>query len=389
MATAGKPIECKAMVAFGVDDLREEEIIVAPPKEGEVRVKVICNALCHTDIYTLSGSDPEGLFPSILGHEAGAIVESVGEGVTSVQVGDHVVPGYTPQCKRPDCIFCMSSKTNLCPRIRGTQGAGKMPDGTSRFTLKKDGSTVWHFMGCSTFAEYSVLAEISCAKINPKADLKKACLFGCGVATGLGAVWNNAKVEPFSSVAVFGLGAVGLAVIQGAKAVGASCIYGIDIDPKKFEIAKKLGANECVNPKDFDKPIQAVLVEKSPTKFGFDYTFDCTGNTDVMRSALEAAHRGWGQSCVIGVAAAGKELSTRPFQLITGRRWFGTAFGGWKTRDAIPMLVEKELKGELKVDHFITHQFKGVAAQNEAIEALHSGDCLRAVVQYHDYTPPE
>jgi S-(hydroxymethyl)glutathione dehydrogenase/alcohol dehydrogenase len=380
--TAGKPITCKAMVAFGVNDLREEEIVVEPPKAGEVRVKVMCNALCHTDIYTLSGADPEGLFPSILGHEAGAIVESVGEGVMSVQPGDHIVPGYTPQCKGADCIFCMSSKTNLCPKIRGTQGKGVMPDGTSRFTLKKDGSTIYHFMGCSTFAEYSVLAEISCAKINKEADFEKACLFGCGVATGLGAVWNNAKVEPFSSVAVFGLGAVGLAVVQGAKAVGATTIVGIDMNPKKFEIAKKLGCTDCVNPKDFDKPIQQVLVEMSPTKFGFDYTFDCTGNTDVMRSALEAAHRGWGQSCVIGVAAAGKELSTRPFQLITGRRWLGTAFGGWKTRDAIPMLVEKEMKGELAVDHFITHRFDGVAAQKEAIEALHGGDCLRAVVHY-------
>jgi S-(hydroxymethyl)glutathione dehydrogenase/alcohol dehydrogenase len=260
-----------------------------------------------------------------------------------------------------------------------------MPDGTSRFTLKKDGSTLYHFMGCSTFAEYTVLAEISCAKINKTADFEKACLFGCGVATGLGAVWNNAKVEPFSSVAVFGLGAVGLAVVQGAKAVGATTIVGVDTNPKKFDIAKKLGCTDCINPKDFDKPIQQVLVEKSPTKFGFDYTFDCTGNTDVMRSALEAAHRGWGQSCVIGVAAAGKELATRPFQLITGRRWLGTAFGGWKTRDAIPMLVEKELKGELKVDHFITHRFDGVAAQKEAIEALHGGDCLRAVVRYSPY----
>jgi len=370
------------MVAFGVNDLREEEIVVAPPKAGEVRVKVVCNALCHTDIYTLSGADPEGLFPSILGHEAGAIVESVGEGVTSVKPGDHIVPGYTPQCKGSDCIFCMSPKTNLCPKIRGTQGKGVMPDGSSRFSLKKDGSTIYHFMGCSTFSEYTVLAEISCAKVNPDADLAKACLFGCGVATGLGAVWNNAKVEPFSSVAVFGLGAVGLSVIQGAKAVGATTIVGVDTNPKKFEIAKKLGCTDCVNPKDHDKPIQQVLVEMSPTKFGFDYTFDCTGNTDVMRSALEAAHRGWGQSCVIGVAAAGKELATRPFQLITGRRWMGTAFGGWKTRDAIPMLVEKNMKGEIDLDHYITHTFKGVGGQKEAIDALHSGDCLRAVVHY-------
>jgi S-(hydroxymethyl)glutathione dehydrogenase/alcohol dehydrogenase len=372
------------MVAFGVDDLREEQIIVAPPRAGEVRCKVICNALCHTDIYTLSGADPEGLFPSILGHEAGAIVVDVGEGVTSVKPGDHIVPGYTPQCKGSDCIFCMSPKTNLCPKIRATQGKGVMPDGTSRFTLARDGSTIYHFMGCSTFAEYTVLAEISCAKIDPRAPLDKACLLGCGIATGLGAVWNNAKVEPFSSVAIFGLGAVGLAVIQGAKAVGATHIVGVDMNPKKFEIAKKLGCTACVNPKDHTAPIQQVLVEMSPTKFGFDYTFDCTGNTEVMRAALEAAHRGWGQSCVIGVAAAGKELATRPFQLITGRRWLGTAFGGWKTRDAIPMLVDKYMGGELALDHFITHRFEGVGAQKQAIEALHGGDCLRAVVNFFD-----
>uniref|UniRef100_A0A6T2HDZ2 S-(hydroxymethyl)glutathione dehydrogenase n=1 Tax=Eutreptiella gymnastica TaxID=73025 RepID=A0A6T2HDZ2_9EUGL len=378
----GQPITCKAMVAFGVNDLREEEIMVAPPKAGEVRVKVVCNALCHTDIYTLSGQDPEGLFPSILGHEAGAIVESVGEGVTSVKPGDSVVPGYTPQCKGSDCIFCMSPKTNLCPKIRGTQGKGVMPDGTSRFTLKKDGSTIWHFMGCSTFAEYTVLAEISVAKVNPAADLTKACLFGCGVSTGLGAVWNTMKVEPFSSVAVFGLGAVGLAVIQGAKAVGAKAIVGIDTNPKKFEMAKQLGCTLCLNPKGYDKPMQQVLVGESPTGYGWDYTFDCTGNTDVMRSALEAAHRGWGQCCLIGVAASGHEISTRPFQFITGRRCAGTAFGGWKTRDAIPMLVDREMKGDIPVGHYITHTFDGVAATTKAIEALHSGHCLRAVVKY-------
>eukprot|EP00316_Scyphosphaera_apsteinii_P016067 CAMPEP_0119320400 /NCGR_PEP_ID=MMETSP1333-20130426/52350_1 /TAXON_ID=418940 /ORGANISM="Scyphosphaera apsteinii, Strain RCC1455" /LENGTH=381 /DNA_ID=CAMNT_0007327111 /DNA_START=31 /DNA_END=1176 /DNA_ORIENTATION=+ len=378
-----EPIVCKAMVAFGVDDLREEEIVVAPPKAGEVRVKVICNALCHTDVYTLSGQDPEGIFPSILGHEAGAIVEAIGEGVTSVQLGDHVVPGYTPQCKGSDCIFCMSPKTNLCPKIRGTQGKGVMPDGTSRFSLKKDGSIVYHFMGCSTFSEYTVLSEISVAKIDPAADLAKACLFGCGVATGFGAVWNNAKVEPFSSVAVFGLGAVGLAVVQAAKAIGAHPIVGVDMNPKKFEIAKELGCTDCFNPADYDdKPMQQVLIENSPAKFGFDYTFDCTGNVNVMRAALEAAHRGWGQCCLIGVAASGKEIATRPFQFITGRRCFGTAFGGWKTRDAIPMLVQRMQKGELPVDHFITHNFEGVGSTTKALEALHCGDCLRAVVRY-------
>jgi S-(hydroxymethyl)glutathione dehydrogenase/alcohol dehydrogenase len=370
------------MVAFGVDDLREVEIVVAPPRAGEVRMKVICNALCHTDIYTLSGQDPEGLFPSILGHEAGCIVESVGEGVMSVKAGDHVVPGYTPQCKGSDCIFCMSPKTNLCPKIRSTQGAGVMPDGTSRFTLKEDGTTLYHFMGCSTFAEYTVLAEISCAKVDPECDFEKACLFGCGISTGLGAVWNNTKVEYGSTVAVFGLGAVGFAVIQAAKAVGASHIVGVDINPRKFDLARELGCNECYNPAEYEEAMQKVLVRTSPTGHGYDYTFDCTGNVNVMRSALESAHRGWGECCLIGVAASGKEIATRPFQFITGRRCCGTAFGGWKTRDAIPMLTNKMMKGEIVVDHFITHRFDGVGNTTKAIEALHSGDCLRAVVKY-------
>jgi len=383
MATEGQPIECKAMVAFGVDDLREVEIVVAPPKAGEVRMKVVCNALCHTDIYTLSGQDPEGLFPSVLGLEAACIVGSVGEGVMSVKAGDHVVPGYTPQCKGSDCIFCMSPKTNLCPKIRSTQGAGVMPDGTSRFTLKEDGTTIYHFMGCSTFAEYTVLAEISVAKVDPEADFEKACLFGCGVSTGLGAVWNYTKVEYGSSVAVFGLGAVGFAVIQAAKAVGASHIVGVDINPGKFALAKELGCTECYNPADYgEESMQKVLVRTSPTGHGYDYTFDCTGNVNVMRSALESAHRGWGECCLIGVAASGKEISTRPFQFITGRKCGGTAFGGWKTRDAIPMLTNKMMKGEIVVDHFITHRFEGVGNTTKAIEALHSGDCLRAVVKY-------
>jgi len=378
-----QPIECKALVAFGVNDLREVEIIVAPPKAGEVRVKVVANALCHTDIYTLSGADPEGLSPSILGHEAGAIVEAIGEGVTSVAVGDHVVPGYTPQCKEASCIFCASPKTNMCPKIRSTQGKGLMPDNTSRFTLKSDGSTIFHFMGCSTFAEYTVLAEISCAKINPEADLKKACLFGCGVSTGLGAVWNTSKVEKDASVAVFGLGAVGLAVIQGAKEAGAKQIFAVDINPKKFDMAKQLGATECINSAELgDKSITSVLIEKSQTGWGIDNTFDCTGITAVMRNALECSHRGWGKCCIIGVAASGHEISTRPFNLIIGRQWMGTAFGGFKTRDDVPKLVERQMAGTLNIDHFITHNFKGVAGTLEAIEALHGGDCLRAVVEY-------
>jgi S-(hydroxymethyl)glutathione dehydrogenase / alcohol dehydrogenase len=386
--TAGKDIECNAAVAWGPKQpLTNEVVIVAPPKAGEVRVKVISNALCHTDIYTLDGHDPEGLFPCILGHEAGAIVESVGPGVTSVKPGDHVIPCYTPQCNAPACIFCASPKTNLCPTIRSTQGAGVMPDGTSRFTAKKDGTVINHFMGCSTFSEYSVIAEISAAKINPRMPLNKACLFGCGVSTGLGAVWNTCKVEAGASVAVFGLGAVGLAVVQAAKMAGAGRIIGVDLNEDKFAIASRLGCTDVVCPNDHEGiPIQSVIV--GMTKWGVDYSFDCTGNVEVMRSALECAHRGWGESCVIGVAASGKEIATRPFQLVTGRVWKGTAFGGWKSRSAVPKLVERSLAGELPVDHYVTHAIdaKGgdvAGATNEAIHALHGGDCLRAVVTYH------
>mmetsp|Transcript_3141 Transcript_3141/g.6504 ORF Transcript_3141/g.6504 Transcript_3141/m.6504 type:complete len:383 (-) Transcript_3141:62-1210(-) len=378
--TAGKPITCQAMVARGPKQpLSLETITVAPPKAGEVRVKVIANALCHTDVYTLDGHDPEGLFPSILGHEAGCIVESVGEGVTSVQVGDHVIPCYTPQCAAPSCIFCQSPKTNLCPQIRGTQGQGLMPDGTVRFT-DKDGKPIYHFMGCSTMSEYTVLAEISCAKISKELALEKACLFGCGVSTGLGAVWNTCKVEVDSSVAVFGLGAVGLAVIQGAKMAGASRIIAVDINPEKFAAAVALGATDTVDSSKLDKPVQAHIVEM--TKWGVDNTFDCTGNVNVMRAALECAHRGWGTSCVIGVAASGHEISTRPFQLVTGRTWKGTAFGGFKSRRDVPKLVQRCIDGKLPVDHFITHTLDGVDKTNDAIEALHGGECLRAVVRY-------
>jgi len=377
----GKPISCKAMVARAAKQpLVAEEITVDPPKAGEVRVKVLCNALCHTDIYTLDGHDPEGLFPCILGHEAGAIVESVGEGVLSLKPGDHVIPCYTPQCCAPQCVFCQSPKTNLCPAIRSTQGNGVMPDGTVRFH-DKDGNDIFHFMGCSTMSEYTVLAEISCAKINPDAPLDRACLFGCGVATGLGAVWNTCKVEVNSTVAVFGLGAVGLAVIQGAKSAGASRIIAIDINPKKFVKAKELGATDCVDSSKLDKPIQQHIAG-GMTDWGVDYSFDCTGNTKVMRAALECSHRGWGTSCIIGVAASGHEICTRPFQLVTGRVWKGTAFGGFKSRTDVPKLVQNYMDGKLPIDHFVTHEFDGVEKTNDAIHALHSGDCLRAVVKY-------
>ncbi|DBA02349.1 TPA: hypothetical protein N0F65_007168 [Lagenidium giganteum] len=368
LSTAGKVISCKAAVAWEPNKpLSIETVQVAPPKAGEVRVKVIANAICHTDIYTLNGEDPEGLFPSILGHEAGAVVESVGPGVTSVKPGDHVIPCYTPECRKQECIFCASPKTNLCPEIRDMQGKGLMPDGTSRFSI--NGKPIFHFMGCSTFSEYSVIAEISAAKIDPKAPLDKMCLFGCGISTGLGAVFNTTKVEPGSSVAVFGLGAVGLAVIQAAKIAGANRIFAIDTNPEKFQMAQSLGATDVVIPRDYpDTPIQQVLVKA--TKWGIDYTFDATGNVEVMRAALESAHRGWGESCVIGVAAAGHEIKTRPFQLVTGRVWKGTAFGGYKSRTEVPKLVERSMKGELPIDHYITHEFHGVEQTNEAIKAL-------------------
>jgi len=389
--TAGKPIRCRAMVAFKPkEDMQCCYIFVAPPKAGEVRLKVVANATCHTDVYTLSGQDPEGLFPCILGHEAGAIVESVGPGVTSVAVGDKVIPCYTPQCCLPTCIFCQSSKTNLCPAIRSTQGQGVMPDGTSRFTLAADdgsdsGTPIYHFMGCSTFSQYTVVAEISCAKVSPETDLNDCCVLGCGVSTGLGAVWNNAKVETGSSVCVFGAGAVGMAVIQGAKEAGATHICVVDVNPGKFDLAMKLGATMCVNPKDAEyagKAIQGALVAKSPTGYGWDYTFDCTGLVDVMRSAIECAHRGWGQACIIGVAASGHEVSTRPFQFITGRRLLGTAFGGFKSRSEVPKLVQRVISGSLKINHFITDRLSGVDSTNAAIRAMHSGTCLRCVVEY-------
>lgn len=366
--TTGQPLKCKAAVARGVNDLRIEEVNVAVPGPREVRLKVMSNALCHTDIYTLSGADPEGLFPSILGHEAGAIVESIGEGVTSVKVGDHVIPCYTPQCGEPECIFCFpprGKRTNLCPKIRGTQGKGVMPDGTSRFT-DAEGKTIWHFMGCSTFSEYTVVADISCAKVSPTAPLDVCSLLGCGVATGLGAVWNTCDVDGGSSAAVFGLGAVGLSVIQGCQMRGCSRIFAIDMNPKKFEIAKQLGATDCLNPKDYDKPIQQVIV--GMTTWGVDYTFDCTGNVEVMRAALECAHRGWGESCVIGVAAAGKEIATRPFQLVTGREWTSTAFGGWKDRSA---------SGYLVPDHVAVARRRGAGWSRES-HATVAGLVLRA-----------
>lgn len=376
MSTASKPITCKAAVAWSAKTpLSIETIEVAPPQKGEVRIKITHTAICHTDAYTLDGHDPEGNFPCILGHEGAGIVESVGEGVTSVAAGDHVIPLYIPQCR--NCKFCDSSKTNLCSKIRTTQGKGVMPDGTSRF--KCNGKELFHFMGCSTFSEYTVVAEISVAKVNNDADLEKISLLGCGVPTGYGAALNTARVEPNSTCAIWGLGAVGLAVAMGCKAAGASRIIGIDINPEKFETAKKFGCTECINPKDYQKPVQEVLVEH--TDGGLDFTFECVGNVITMRAALESCHKGWGTSTIVGVAPAGQEISTRPFQLVTGRTWKGTAFGGWKSRDSVPKLVEEYLNGKLDLDSFITHKlpFNEI---NRGFELLHSGKSLRTVLAY-------
>ena len=353
--------------------------MVDPPKAGEVRIKIAATALCHTDAYTLDGLDPEGLFPCILGHEAAGVVESVGEGVTSVAPGDHVVPCYQAYCG--DCMFCKHPKSNLCTSVRAFTGRGVMKaDDSVRFHTK-DGKDLFHFMGTSTFSEYTVLHEVSVAKVDPKAPLDKICLLGCGVSTGWGAVYNTCNVQPGTSVAVFGLGAVGLAVIEAAKKAGAAHIIAIDTNPAKFETALSWGATDTLNPKDYDEPLAQVLVKKSPSGWGWDYTFECIGNVEVMRAALECAHRGWGESCVIGVAAAGKEISTRPFQLVTGRVWKGTAFGGYKSRLQVPELVELYMKGETKLDDYITHTMS-FDSINEAFDLLHSGKCLRVVLKF-------
>ena len=320
--------------------LEIEEIDLDGPKEGEVLIRIVTTSLCHTDMFTLSGADPEGLFPAILGHEAVGVVEELGRGVTSVKPGDHVIPLYTPE--DPNCPYIKSGKTNLCQTIRKTQGQGVMPDGTSRVSYK--GKMIHHYMGTSTFSEYTVLPEIAVAKISKEAPLAKASVMGCAIPTGMGAVRNTAKVEPGATVAVFGLGAVGMAVIQGAKMQGAARIIGIDTNPNKFELARSLGAHDCINPADFAQPIQDVIVEM--TDGGVDYSFECIGNVNVMRSALECCHKGWGECTVIGVAGAGEEIATRPFQLVTGRVWRGSAFGGVKGRSELPDYVERYMQGE-------------------------------------------
>ncbi|GAA0890149.1 S-(hydroxymethyl)glutathione dehydrogenase/class III alcohol dehydrogenase [Rhodanobacter soli] len=353
-----------------------EQVDVAGPKAGEVLVRIVATGVCHTDAFTLSGADPEGLFPVILGHEGGGIVEEVGAGVTSLQVGDHVIPLYTPECG--ECKFCRSGKTNLCQKIRVTQGQGLMPDGTSRFSL--NGKPLLHYMGTSTFSEYTVLPEISVAKINKAAPLEKVCLLGCGITTGIGAVLNTAKVEPGASVAVFGMGGIGLSVVQGAVMAKAGRIVVVDTNPDKFEMAKLLGATDFINPKDYpDTPIQQVIVEL--TDGGVDYSFECIGNVHVMRSALECCHKGWGESIIIGVAGAGQEISTRPFQLVTGRVWRGSAFGGVKGRSQLPGYVDRYMAGEIKIDEMITEVLP-LERINEAFELMHEGKVIRSVIHY-------
>ncbi|BES73196.1 S-(hydroxymethyl)glutathione dehydrogenase/class III alcohol dehydrogenase [Marinobacter nanhaiticus D15-8W] len=369
-------MKSRAAVAFGPNKpLEIVEVDVEPPKAGEVLVRIVATGVCHTDAYTLSGADPEGLFPTILGHEGGGIVEAVGEGVTSVEVGDHVIPLYTAECG--ECKFCMSGKTNLCGAVRATQGKGVMPDGTSRFSY--NGEPLYHYMGTSTFSEYTVLPEVSLAKIPKEAPLDKVCLLGCGVTTGIGAVLNTAKVEEGATVAIFGLGGIGLAAIIGATMAKARRIIAVDINPSKFKIAEELGATDFVNPNDYDKPIQEVIIEM--TDGGVDYSFECVGNVKLMRSALECAHKGWGESIIIGVAGAGEEISTRPFQLVTGRVWKGSAFGGVKGRTELPSYVEKAEKGEIPLDVFITHNLK-LDEINEAFDLMHEGKSIRTVIHY-------
>ncbi|NRA83987.1 MAG: S-(hydroxymethyl)glutathione dehydrogenase/class III alcohol dehydrogenase [Gammaproteobacteria bacterium] len=366
-------MKSKAAVAWGPGQpLVIEEVDVMFPKAGEVMIEIIATGVCHTDAFTLSGDDPEGIFPVILGHEGGGIVTRIGEGVTSVSVGDHVIPLYTPECG--ECKFCKSGKTNLCQKIRETQGKGLMPDGTTRFY--KDGQPIFHYMGCSTFSQYTVLPEISLAKVSKDAPLEQICLLGCGVTTGIGAVNNTAKVQAGDTVAIFGLGGIGLSAVIGAKMANAGRIIAIDLNERKFDLAKKLGATDCINPADFDKPIQDVIVEMTD-----DFSFECIGNVNVMRSALECCHKGWGESIIIGVAGAGQEISTRPFQLVTGRVWRGSAFGGVKGRTELPNYVDRFMAGEFKLSDFITHTM-GLEDINKAFDLMHAGDSIRTVIHF-------
>ncbi|MVS98473.1 S-(hydroxymethyl)glutathione dehydrogenase/class III alcohol dehydrogenase [Devosia marina] len=365
---AGKPLEIV-------------EVDLEGPKAGEVLIEIKATGLCHTDDFTLSGADPEGLFPSILGHEGAGVVVDVGAGVASLKKGDHVIPLYTPECR--ECYSCRSGKTNLCTAIRATQGQGLMPDGTSRFSL--EGKPIYHYMGCSTFSNYTVMPEIAVAKIDPAAAFDKVCYVGCGVTTGIGAVINTAKVEIGATAVVFGLGGIGLNVIQGLRLAGADMIIGVDINNGKKEWGERFGMTHFVNPTEIGEDVVPYLVNLTKRRGdligGADYTFDCTGNTKVMRQALECAHRGWGKSVVIGVAGAGQEISTRPFQLVTGRTWMGTAFGGAKGRTDVPKIVDWYLDGKIEIDPMITHTLR-LEDINKGFDMMHSGESIRSVVVY-------
>ncbi len=369
-------MDVKAAVALEAGKpLSLETVQLEGPQAGEVMVEIKATGICHTDAYTLSGADPEGLFPAILGHEGAGVVVEVGAGVTSVKPGDHVIPLYTPECR--NCKFCLSGKTNLCQAIRTTQGQGLMPNGTSRFSL--NGEMLHHYMGTSTFANYTVLPEISVAKIRSDAPFEKVCLIGCGVTTGLGAVINTAKVEPGANVVVFGLGGIGLNVIQAARMVGANMIVGVDLNPMKRPLAEKLGMTHFVNPKEIEGDLVPYLVEL--TGGGADYSFECIGNVNLMRQALECCHKGWGVSVVIGVAGAGQEISTRPFQLVTGRVWKGSAFGGAKGRTDVPKIVDWYMNGKINIDDLVT-QVLPIAQINDAFDSMRKGEVIRSVVTF-------
>ncbi|MFN2288932.1 MAG: S-(hydroxymethyl)glutathione dehydrogenase/class III alcohol dehydrogenase [Chromatocurvus sp.] len=368
-------MKTRAAVAFGAGQPLEIcEVDLEGPRQGEVLVEMKATGVCHTDAFTLSGDDPEGAFPTILGHEGAGVVVEVGEGVKSLQAGDHVIPLYTPECR--ECDYCLHPRTNLCQAIRDTQGRGVMPDGSSRFSL--DGKPLRHYMGCSTFANYSVLPEIALAKVRRDAPFDKICYIGCGVTTGIGAVAFTMGVEAGATVAVFGLGGIGLNVLQGARMVGASRIIGIDLNPAREALGRQFGMTDFVNPHDVDDLVQHLI---EMTGGGVDYSFECIGNVQVMRQALECAHKGWGQSCIIGVAGAGQEISTRPFQLVTGRSWRGTAFGGARGRTDVPKIVDWYMDGRINIDDLITHTMP-LDDINRAFDLMHAGESIRSVIQY-------
>ena len=369
-------MQTRAAVALEAGSpLSIETVELDGPKEGECLIEIKATGICHTDEFTLSGADPEGIFPAILGHEGAGVVVDVGPGVTSLKKGDHVIPLYTPECRQ--CEYCLNPKTNLCQAIRATQGQGLMPDGTSRFKL--NGKDVFHYMGTSTFSNFTVVPEIALAKIREDAPFDKVCYIGCGVTTGIGAVINTAQVEPGSNVVVFGLGGIGLNVLQGARLVGADMIVGVDLNPAREELARKFGMTHFVNPKDHGDDLVAHLVEL--TKGGADYSFECIGNTTVMRQALECCHKGWGESIIIGVAGAGQEISTRPFQLVTGRSWRGTAFGGARGRTDVPKIVDWYMDGKINIDDLITHVMP-LEDINKGFDLMHEGKSIRSVVTF-------